>query len=111
MHYRQYRVLRISFWIKLAFIFVELGLAVAFGTLNDKGMYNASAIVEWCIAFIFTFYVWSFAIDFIPAVHHKNFDSKETVLQMAEQGQNRNEATVIGNGHANGAANGHATNF
>jgi hypothetical protein len=28
IHYREHRVLRMSFWVKLAFIFVELGLAV-----------------------------------------------------------------------------------
>lgn len=28
IHFRQYRVLRASFWIKLAFIFVEIALAI-----------------------------------------------------------------------------------
>jgi len=68
----------------LAFIFVELGLAIAFGVLGDKEMYNPAAVVEWVIALIYTFYVWSFAIDFIPAVTHKNgFESRETELEMA----------------------------
>lgn len=72
IHHREHRHLRISFWIKLAFIFVELGLAIAFGVLGDKDHYNSAAVVEWVIALIYTFYVWSFAIDFIPAVTHKN---------------------------------------
>ncbi len=28
IHFRQFRVLRMSFWIKLAFIIVEVGLAI-----------------------------------------------------------------------------------
>ena len=50
----------ISFWIKLVFIFVELGLAIAFGVLGDKKHYNSAAIVEWTIALIYTFYVWRY---------------------------------------------------
>ncbi|TAQ84498.1 hypothetical protein B7494_g7179 [Chlorociboria aeruginascens] len=102
VQYRQYRVLLISFWIKFIFIVVEAGLAIAFGVLNDRSMWNAGAIVEWTIAFIFTFYVWSFAIDFIPAVRHGQFVSEETVLDMAEEGQNR---------MGNGVQDGRITNF
>jgi len=87
MH-REYRHLRISFWIKLTFIFVELGLAIAFGVLDKKDEYNRAAVVEWIIALIYTFYVWSFAIDFLPAVTHKDgfgnkFESRETEVEMA----------------------------
>jgi hypothetical protein len=28
MRFREYRILRASFWIKLTFIFVEIGLAI-----------------------------------------------------------------------------------
>ena len=88
IHHREHRHLRISFWIKLAFIFVELGLAIAFGVLGDKELYNAAAGTEWTISFIYTFYVWSFAIDFIPAVIYKDgfgnkFESRETEVEMA----------------------------
>jgi hypothetical protein len=82
IHHRQHRVLRISFWIKLAFIFVELGLAIAFGVLSDKRHYNSAAVVEWVISLIYAFYVWSFAIDFLPAVRTKHYASKETELEM-----------------------------
>lgn len=69
--------------MKLFFILVEVALAIgaflmpiccllltrtAFGVLNNQNHYSAGAVVEWVIAFIFTFYVWSFAIDFIPAL-------------------------------------------
>ncbi|KAH8791047.1 Frag1/DRAM/Sfk1 family-domain-containing protein [Hyaloscypha finlandica] len=83
IHHRQHRILRISFWIKLTFIFTELGLAIAFGVLADKDHYNAAAVCEWVIALIYAFYVWSFAIDFIPAVRTRHYASKETELEMA----------------------------
>jgi hypothetical protein len=35
---------------------------------NFKGIYNAAAILEWIIAFIFSFYVFSFFVDLYPAV-------------------------------------------
>ena len=57
-----------SFWIKLVFILLEIVLAIAFGTCNFKEKYNAAAVLEWAIAFIFTFYVFSFFVDLIPAV-------------------------------------------
>jgi hypothetical protein len=88
IHHRQHRVLRISFWIKLAFIFVELGLAIAFGALGDKEHYNGAAVCEWVIALIYAFYVWSFAIDFIPAVRTRHYASKETELEMATAMEN-----------------------
>lgn len=100
MHHRQHRVLRISFWIKLAFIIVELALAIAFGVLSDKRNYNRAAIVEWVIALIYAFYVWSFAIDFLPAVRTNHYASKETEIEMAmameEEARNR--------GYQNGVA-------
>lgn len=83
IHYRQHRVLRWSFWVKLAFIFVELGLAIAFGVLSDKDHYNGAAVCEWVVALIYAFYVWSFAIDFLPAVRTGHYASKETQLEMA----------------------------
>ncbi|KAI1429440.1 hypothetical protein F5Y12DRAFT_796363 [Xylaria sp. FL1777] len=66
--YRQHRVLRLSFWVKLIFVIVELGLAIGFGVLSKQHNYNRAAILEWIIALIFTFYVLSFAIDLWPAV-------------------------------------------
>ena len=65
--YRQHRVLRASFWIKLAFVVVEVGLAIGFGVCGRQGMLNAAAILEWSIALIFTFWVMSFVVDLAPA--------------------------------------------
>lgn len=88
--FRQHRVLRISFWIKLAFIIVEICLAVAFASCSFKESYNAAAVLEWAVSFIFTFYVFSFFIDLIPAVHTKHSQQKfggsagETEMQMEQ---------------------------
>ncbi|KAF1355392.1 Frag1/DRAM/Sfk1 family-domain-containing protein [Delphinella strobiligena] len=72
IHYRQHRILRISFWIKLFFIIVEIALAIAFGVCGDKSSYNAAAVLEWTIALFFILYVLSYVIDFLPAVHSKH---------------------------------------
>jgi len=81
--YREHAVLRLSFWIKLIFILVEVVLAIAFGVCTFKHIYNPAAVLEWAISFIFTFYVLSFFIDLLPAVHTKNFEGK-TRLEMEE---------------------------
>jgi hypothetical protein len=41
MKFREYRILRISFWTKLAFIFIELGLVIGFGVQNYRDKYNS----------------------------------------------------------------------
>jgi hypothetical protein len=65
--HRGHRVLRISFWIKLVFVVVELILAIAFVATNFLGLYDKAAILEWVIAFVFSFYVFSFVVDLYPA--------------------------------------------
>lgn len=124
MHHRQHRILRISFWIKLAFIFVEFGLAIAFGVLGARqGHYRISAILEWVIALIYAVFVWSFAIDFIPAVRTHHFKSSETTVEvesaMEEESRGRGyqggldeeQAAYRSAGYANGhgQTNGHAS--
>ncbi|OAX83625.1 hypothetical protein ACJ72_02012 [Emergomyces africanus] len=68
IHYREHTILAASFWIKLAFIFVEIALAIAFGVTGKQGKKNQAAVIEWIIAYIFTFYVLSFVIDLLPSV-------------------------------------------
>ena len=77
--YRQHSVLRISFWIKLAFILTEIALAVVFGVCSSKAR-NVAAVVEWVIALIFTFWVLSFMVDLLPAVRRSQtrWDHKHT---------------------------------
>lgn len=66
-HFREHGILRLSFWAKLVFILVEIALAIVFGVTNFKKASDVAACFEWAIAFIFTFYVFSFFIDLVPA--------------------------------------------
>jgi len=120
IHFREHSVLRISFWLKLSFILVELALAIAFGVTSNKGHHNVAAVLEWIIALIYFFYVLSFFIDFMPAIRTKHHQSNETEMDMAmEQGDSatgrlyRDEESsgVINgtNGYANGS-NGYSNN-
>ncbi|KAK4193002.1 Frag1/DRAM/Sfk1 family-domain-containing protein [Podospora australis] len=70
-HYKDHRSLRISFWIKVFFVVIEILLAIAFIACNFTDHYNPAAVLEWIIAFIFSAYVFSFYVDLIPAVNTK----------------------------------------
>ncbi|TVY57140.1 Protein sfk1 [Lachnellula suecica] len=97
---RQHRVLRTSFWLKLTFILVEVALAIAFATCNFVDRKNVAAVLEWAIAFIFTFYVFSFFVDLLPAVKTKSKAARfgtgaaETELQLEENDGAASERTV-----------------
>jgi len=106
IHFREHRILRLSFWIKLAFILIEVVLAIAFGVCNFRDKYNAAGVLEWAISFIFTFYVFSFFIDLIPAVKtkkrsaRKGFQDGETEMQSeANDGMGRKD-NVLPNGYS-----------
>jgi hypothetical protein len=74
--------------MKLFFIIVEVALAIAFGVLNRTKMWNAAACVEWAIAFVYTFWVLSFVVDFLPLVDEKWAFKDETILaERASMGQ------------------------
>lgn len=68
LHYRDHIILTISFWVKLAFIVVELALSIAFGVTGRGHRKNQAAVLEWIIAYIFTFYMLSYVVDLLPAV-------------------------------------------
>jgi Frag1/DRAM/Sfk1 family len=70
IHYRHHRILRISFWFKLFFIVVECILAIIFASTFSGSHQNVAAVVEWSIAFIFTFWIGSFIIDLLPSVQN-----------------------------------------
>lgn len=72
IHYRQHRILRISFWVKLTFILVELALAVVFVATTFTHNRNVAAIFEWIVALVFTGYILSFLLDLIPSINTKN---------------------------------------
>ena len=80
--HRQHRVLRVSFWIKLIFIVVEIALAIVFGVSQEKGNRNLAAVVEWVIALIFTFWVLSFLIDLLPAVKSSRSKDQSAGMEM-----------------------------
>jgi hypothetical protein len=86
IHYRQHSILRISFWVKLAFIIAEICLCIVFGVTQKYDYWNVAAVFEWIIAFVYTWYVLSFFIDFLPAIRTKHHQSYETEMQMAEEG-------------------------
>ncbi|PGH14846.1 hypothetical protein AJ80_05772 [Polytolypa hystricis UAMH7299] len=71
IYYRDHRILAASFWVKLIFIIVEFSLAVAFAASGRRHR-NAAAVLEWVVAFIFTFYIFSFIIDLLPSVRTRN---------------------------------------
>ncbi|EXJ65139.1 hypothetical protein A1O7_01479 [Cladophialophora yegresii CBS 114405] len=90
IHYRQHRVLRLSFWIKLAFIFVEVALAIVFAVTSWRDQEDVAAIFEWIVALIFTFYVLSFLLDLWPSVrsrHHVPQGWQEREAQLEKEAQ------------------------
>ncbi|KAH3915980.1 hypothetical protein HBH56_067350 [Parastagonospora nodorum] len=130
IRYREHSILRISFWVKLVFIGLEICLCIAFVVCSKKRVWNYAAGLEWAIAFVYCCYVMSFFIDFLPATRTKHHQSHETEMQVAEEGGMRgmgdgaadsgqyfrgNAAPVNGyadgtngaNGFTNGATNGH----
>ncbi|CAK7270587.1 hypothetical protein SEPCBS119000_004168 [Sporothrix epigloea] len=75
-HNRDRRVLRISFWVKLTFVLIEIVLAIIFVGLTFSHHTNEGAIVEWIIAYIFAFYIFSFTIDLYPAVYTRHISQR-----------------------------------
>lgn len=85
--------------------------ATGFGVTHNQHKRNAAAILEWIVAFVFTFYVLSFVIDLLPAVRTRHHTSKTTEMQVeqndaASEGQLNN---YYGNGTTNSTTNGIGT--
>lgn len=76
--------------------------------------YDAAAVIEWVIALVFTFYVFSFAVDFLPALRGKDQQrGNGTEVGAAEQeaGVGMTETSQPGGryyGHESGAGYGNA---
>ncbi|KAI1188281.1 Frag1/DRAM/Sfk1 family-domain-containing protein [Nemania serpens] len=86
--YRQHRILRLSFWVKLTFVVVELGLAIGFGVTRNRGDFDKAAILEWVVSLVFSFYVFSFIIDLWPAVatrHGGRYDLRPMTTREMEE--------------------------
>jgi Frag1/DRAM/Sfk1 family len=127
IHYRNHRILRISFWVKLTFILVELGLAAAFAATSFRRNRNAGAILEWIVALVFTGYIVSFLLDLLPSVRTKRClpQGWEDMRERGEHGHGlhgvsmrgagpgeyeqdltRDSSGPMGNGNGNGELNG-----
>ncbi|KAJ5130137.1 uncharacterized protein N7515_006176 [Penicillium bovifimosum] len=94
---REHRVLFTSFFIKLAFIIIEVGLAIGFGICtrsNDVSKQNPGAILEWTIAFVFTGYVVSFIVDLLPSVRTRNHVPQGEKYLMSQNGFRGEEQAV-----------------
>lgn len=67
-------ILRLSLRIKLFFIAAEILLVVLGSVTMYQRMYQTAIVVEWMAALFFTFYLSSFAIDFLatPEEHEKD---------------------------------------
>jgi hypothetical protein len=73
-------------------VLVEFVLAVIFVAFNFTGSYDLAAIFEWIIAFIFSFYVFSFVLDLWPAVHTRDEQTrfvKPSHMSPAQMEENR----------------------
>jgi len=86
IHYRNHRILAISFWIKLVFIITEIILAIVFVSTSYTHNRNIAAIFEWIVAFVYTFYVLSFVVDLLPSVRTKKHIPQGHKDVLAEQG-------------------------
>lgn len=92
IHYRNHRILRISFWVKLTFILLEVCLAAAFAGTSFTRNRNIGAILEWVVALVFTGYIISFLLDLLPSVRTKKHlpQGCEDVVGMRERGHDVN---------------------
>jgi hypothetical protein len=90
---REHRVLLVSFFIKLAFVIIELALAIGFGVCigsNQSSKQNPGAVLEWTISFVFTGYVLSFVVDLLPSVRTRNHVPQGEKYLMTQQGREEN---------------------
>jgi len=83
VHFQDFKILRISFWMKLFFIVVEVALAIAFGALNRTKHWNSAAVTEWVIALIYSVWVLSFVIDFLPAARASHYHTDAPNMEEA----------------------------
>lgn len=88
IHYRNHRILAISFWIKLFFIVAEVILAIIFISFSATKNWNLAAIFEWIVSLVFTFYVLSFIVDLLPSVRTKSHlpQGHKDIMMAAESG-------------------------
>ena len=110
MHFRQHRILRLSFWLKLTFIIVEVILAIIFAVGTFDSQKNVAAVFEWIIALVFTFYVLTFFVDLLPAARSTQEHSNAELMRLkrAENGGTIMEGSGYNNGMTTNVVNGNA---
>lgn len=110
VHFRQHRILRLSFWLKLVFIIVEVVFAIIFAVTTFDGEQNVAAVFEWIIAFVFTFYVLTFFVDLLPAARSTQEHSNAELMHLKEAGDGgaMMENSQCANGMTTEGANGNA---
>ncbi|KAM0802820.1 Frag1/DRAM/Sfk1 family-domain-containing protein [Usnea florida] len=116
IHFRQHWILRLSFWLKLMFIIVEVIFAIIFAATSFNSKQNVAAVFEWIVAFVFTFYVLTFFIDLLPAarstqehsnaelMHPKRAENVGATMNPAGPTNGMTANGVNGNAYAVGAA-------
>jgi len=85
--FTEHPIIKISYHFKQGIVIVEIALAIAFGVTMYKRHNNVAAILEWLIAFLFTFYVLSFFLDLRPKARTKEQYQRET--REYEEGDSR----------------------
>ncbi|PWW76233.1 hypothetical protein C7212DRAFT_197098 [Tuber magnatum] len=78
----EHPILRRSYWAKTGIIIIEVGLSIAFGTTMYKRKSNVAAVLEWLVAFFFTFYVISFFYDLRPKARTREDIRREAKREM-----------------------------
>ncbi|PBP22538.1 hypothetical protein BUE80_DR006486 [Diplocarpon rosae] len=75
----------------LAILFALLGMCglivlTCYNNLYHSRTHDVCLVLFmcWVIAFIYALYIWSYAIDFIPAIRTRHYASKETAIDMAQ---------------------------
>ncbi|KAM3463510.1 hypothetical protein BB8028_0003g03380 [Beauveria bassiana] len=90
--HREHPNLLMSFWAKLTIMILELALAIAFVITNFKKANDAAAVLEWIVAFFFTFFILSFWIDLYPA-----YATKPHTARFEKRGPREMEEASSGN--------------
>ncbi|KAG8743232.1 hypothetical protein FRC10_000233 [Ceratobasidium sp. 414] len=103
------RELSWSYIAKMVVVVIEIGLSVGFGVSMYSSRNNVAAVLEWAIAFIFVFYVFTFYFDLRPAAHSP--DGKYDVsgagdqlqVEMRDDRRSSSAAGLRGGGHRQGS--------
>ncbi|KAL8767460.1 MAG: hypothetical protein Q9209_006046 [Squamulea sp. 1 TL-2023] len=98
VHYRNLRVLRRSFWMKLFFIIIEVLLAAVFIGTSFTSHKSIGAVFEWVIALIFTCYVLTFFVDLWPARTNGQWTSNMEMGHMDRATVEYRNGNAIGTG-------------